>query len=481
AEFLKTGAVLPRASQTDSGIAVWATLRDRFVGVLLGDSDELSFGAVQRSLSRAIFDGPRAVVWGAAGFFKQTVDGGQTFKETELPYQSGDPELSFVMNPSESVKMGCSEAGCVLGRLLKVGWEIQEEGEVLQPPLRPFVAPGEGRYRFSCSLTQSSRARRAESDNVFPDFWEELSPRLSAGTEGSSVGFPDEIARLYAWGPSDTAWGRTRRVQAFFIDPYRPVQVRQTAPTLQLISSHRAAQDRMGLVDRISSFRYGAMDPDGSSGVMVLRGRSSTELLVFEQGKPLERFEGATELGLRTIKGVVRAGGTFVAAFHQGTTLSLVRLIGGAAEPFLDLPLGDIGERGMQLVRTHSGDLGIFIEGDDGLFVFPVSDNGEVGEPVVMPYSGVQPSACPPEATGFIVDRELRVTPYLESTGGALLPVNRLRAKLIVGYGRMCIEGLRGHARQLSTVAASHTVSSGIPLAVLNSDAVGQRLELLCQ
>lgn len=481
ADFLKSGAVLPRASQTEAGLAVWLTLRDKFVGVLLGDSEEPSFGAVQRSLSRAVFDGPRAALWGAAGFFKQTEDGGQTFRESTLPYRSGDPELSSVINQVEAVKMGCSEVGCVLGRLLRIRWDIREETEAPLPPARPFVVKGEGRYRYSCSLMQSSRTRTAEAGEGFPDFWEEPSPRLQIGTEGSSVGFPDDLARLYAWGPTDTSWGRTGRTQALFVDPYRPVRLRKTAPTIQLFSSHLDAQDRLGLVDRISSFRYQALDPDGSSGVMVLRGRSSTELLVFEEGKPLERFEGAAELGLRTIRGVVAARGSLVAAFHQGTTLSLVRLAGGVAEPFLELPLGDTGERGIQLVRTQSGDLGLFMEGDSALFVYPLSDRGEMGEPIVMPHSGAQPPICAPEASGFIVDRELRVTPYLESTSGVLLPINRLRAKLVVGYGRMCIEALRGHARQLSPLVTSRSVSSGVSLAVLDSDAHGRRLELLCE
>jgi hypothetical protein len=481
AEFLKSGALLPQASQGDAGLSIWVTLRDKFVGVQLGDSGEPSFGAVQRSLGRAVFDGPRAAIWGAAGFFKQTVNGGQTYQEATFPYRSGDPELSTVMNPFEAVNMGCSEVGCVLGRLLKVGWRIMGDTEIPLPPARPFLIPGEGRYRYSCSLAQGSRPRGAESGDGFPSFWEEPAPRLPAGVEGSSVGFPDDWARLYAWGPIDTSWGRTGRSQAFFVDPYRPVRVRKTAPTMQLFSSHLDAQDRLGLVDRISSFRYGALDADGSSGVLVLRGRSSTELLVFEEGKPLERFLGATELGLRAIKGVAQTRGTFVAAFHQGTTLSVVRLAGGVAEPFLELPVGDTGERGIQLVRTQAGDLGLFMEGDSALFVYPLSDTGELGEPIVIPHSGAQPPVCAPEALGFIVDRELRVTPYLEGTNGVLLPVNRLRAKLIIGYGRMCVEALRGHARELTTSASPTPVSSGVPLAVINSDAAGRRQEFVCQ
>src|SRR5690606_11411825 len=114
--------------------------------------------------------------------------------------------------------------------------------------------------------------------------------------------------------------------------------------------------------------------------------------------------------------------------------------------------LGSSGERGVELVRTRAGDLGVAMDGDEGLFVFPVSDQGELGEPVVTDPTGARPPACPSEASGFIVERELSVAPYVETSEGRLMPVTRLRGRFFVGYGQPCLESVVGYARALTTL-----------------------------
>ncbi len=480
-DFLRQGTMLPRASRTREGLSFWTTHRERFVGVLLGDGDKPSFGPVQRPLRRAIFDGPRAMLWGAAGFAKQTTDGGQTFEEIALPYRSGDAELAIVDHARSAVVMGCSAVGCSLGRLLKLGWRVPKTTEEQLPRSRPFLIPGASRLRFTCGSAMSSSHRRESDEATFPGFWDKRPPTLTGGDEGSSVGFPGEVARLYAWGPADGAWSRTGRAQVLFVDPWDVTKVRSSAPTLQLFSSSLDAKTRLGLVDRSSGFRFLSMDPDGRAGVMLLRGASTTELIAFEEGKPLELFSGAHELGHRNLAGAVQAHSSFVAAFHQGSTFSLVHLSGGAVQPFADFNLGESGERGIQLVRSVHGDLGIAIEGDSGLFVYPVSPAGDLGQPTIVPHGSVTATPCAPEARGFIVDRDLAVAPYIESSEGESVAVSRVRAKMIVGYGRACIQGLRAQGRGLTEISGSAPASASIPLSILNSDSDGERSQAVCE
>lgn len=480
-DFLQQGSMLPRGSRTVEGLTFWATHREKFVGVLLGDGDKPSFGAVQRPLRRALFDGPRAMVWGAAGFAKQTTDGGQTFEELSLPYRSGDADLAVVGHARAAVVMGCSAVGCSLGRILKLGWQVPRASEEEIPRSHPFLIPGASRLRFSCGDAQSSSHRRESEEVAFPSFWDKRAPTLLGGEEGSSVAFPGEVARLYAWGPADGAWSRAGRTQVLFVDPWDVTKVRSTAPTLQLFSSSLDAKTRLGLVDRSSGFRFLSMDPDGRSGVMLLRGAATTELLAFEEGKPLELFSGAHELGHRNLAGAVQSRSSFVAAFSQGSTFSLVHLSGGAVRPFVDFNLGESGERGVQLVRSDRGDLGIAIEGDSGLFVYPVSDQGELGEPTIVSHGSVTATACAPEARGFIVDRDLTVAPYLESSEGQIVAASRVRAKMVVGYGRSCIQALRAQGRGLTEIAGGAAPGASIPLAILNSDSDGQRTQAVCE
>ena len=481
AELIKAGAVLPRASVTKEGLNLWATHREQFVGVLLGDGETPSFGVVQRPLRRALFDGPRALLWGAAGFAKQSVDGGQTFEELSLPYRSGDAELAVVDHGRAAVTMGCTAVGCSLGRLLKLGWTAPKQTEEKIPEAHPFPVSGLTRFRFTCGGLVSSPSRRASEADSFPNFWEKRSPTLPAGYDGSSVAFPGDLARFYASGPADTSWSRAGRSEILFVDPWDGLAVRATAPTQKLFLSAADAKTRLGLADPTSGFRFLSMDPDGRGGVMIFRGAATTELFVFEEGQPIEPFSGAHELGHRNLAGAVRSRASFVASFVHGPTFSLVRLSGGRVHPFVDFNLGTNGQRAVQLVRTQRGDLGIALEGDDALFVYPVSDQGELGRPIVVPHESSTPPGCSPEATGYIIDRELAVAPYMETTTSRAIPVSRVRAQVIVGYGKICINSLRAEARDLGDISGARAPTASIPLSIFDADSDGQRSQLICE
>jgi hypothetical protein len=266
-----------------------------------------------------------------------------------------------------------------------------------------------------------------------------------------------------------------------FVDPWDGLDVRVTTPTMQVFSSTVDAKTRLGLVDPTSGFRFLSMDPEGRAGVMIFRTAALTELFVFEEGQPLEQFTGAHELGLRNLAGAVRSRSSFVAAFVQGPVVSLVRLAGGTVQPLVDFDLGNGGQRGAQLVRSEWGDMGIALEGDDGLFVYPVSEQGELGEPIVTLHGPSAPPACSPEATGYIVDRELAVAPYMETTNERPISASRVRAKMIVGYGKVCIDSLRAEARDLGELTGAAPPAASIPLSIFDADADGRRSRLICE
>src|SRR5690606_4556344 len=112
-EFLQEGSILPHATRTPEFFSLWLIDRDQFTGVHLGDDERPSFSAIQRPTSRALFDGPRVLLWGAAGFGKISEDHGQSFHEIALPYQSGDGAPSYVESSTQAVTMGCSSVGCI--------------------------------------------------------------------------------------------------------------------------------------------------------------------------------------------------------------------------------------------------------------------------------------------------------------------------------------------------------------------------------
>ncbi len=481
-EFFESGSLLPMASLDEDELLVWTTSRERFVGFRLGDGKWPTFGAVQRPLKRALFDGPRAMIWGAAGFAKQSVDGGLHFTEASYPYRSGDAELSHVVAASSAVEMGCSPVGCALGRLLRFGWDESEIAEAKLPPPVPLSPRGGQRFRFTChSGAVDTGPRLAEGTAVFSSFWERAAPALAPGEVGFSVPFSQEFGRLYAWGPQETAWTRRGGAQLRFFDPWSPGELRSSSLTPHLFSSSLEAQDGMGLLDRISGSRAIVFDPAGDRGAFVLRTRNETELFTFVEDAPLQRVKGAEELDLRNLRSAVFAQGRWFVAFQKNTSLAVARVEAGMLEVIAELPLGESAARGPDLVRTTFGDLGVSLVGDGGLLVYPLSSQGELGTPIIVDEKGQRPAACEREATGFIVDVDLSLTPYLELSDGRPIKVNAVRARMIVGHGAPCLEVLVAHTREDLQVPATAATKMSIPLSLLNVDSNGDRKLLSCE
>ncbi|GEM_PF-1390507 len=480
ADFLKHGLLLPQGAVVEGEVSLWAVLGERFVGLVLGEGETPSWGAIQRPLSRALLNAQRAMVWGAAGFAKQSVNGGGLFEEVSWPYRSGDGALAQVSSNVSQVQMGCSEVGCILGSLTRWGWEAQAGTPRALPQSLKFLEAKRSRFHFTCSEGGVfTKPGIAKSSQEFASFWEEKAPTLRAGEDGFSASFSGDFYRLYTWGPSLGRWTQKARSQVAFIDPWSPEHVRRSSVTAQLFPTSLNAQSTMGLLDRGSSFHQGAMDPGGAGGVLLLKTHDSAGLIAFFESQALERIVGAQEKGLRNLLSAVQARGRWYAAFQSGDLVSIFRLENGGLTLIGRFALGG-GGRNVQLVRTGSGDLGISMEGDAGLFVYPLSVQGALGSPLIVPFQSKRPRACVSEAVGFIVDRAMTISPYLENAQGEILRVNSLRARWIVGHGEPCIDALRGRSRTRVSSTPARAHENSIPLSVLNVESRGNRVELLC-
>jgi len=480
-ELVQYGDLLPQASLVDGGIALWSVRGEKFVGVRLGEGKIPGFGAIQRPLRRALFDGPRAVLWGAAGFAKQSTDGGLTFAELSYPYRSGQPELTLADNVSASIRMGCSSVGCVLGRFFRFGYSLREGATAELPSPTRLPPQGGTRLHFTCRAGPTSSApRRSESVSKWPAFWESAPPESGHADGLSSVAFPHEQGRLYAHGPKDAAWGRQGNTQFRFVNPWRVKNVLESLPTAHLFSSHLEAQGVMGLLARASGQQHLALDPKGDAGVLLLRTRQSSELLTFHEGATLERFRNADKEGYRRLVSAAYAGGRFFAAFLKGSTVSVVRLEGGDFHPVLVLDLDEAKTRGPQLVRTERGDLGLSLPGDSGWFIYPIGDSGELGQAIVVPFPKQRAPACGQDASGFLLEREMTLAPYVESSDGRPLEVTGIRERLIVGAGGVCLDALSARTRANISAPAGASQAEEVEFTILSSDSTGRRSRLLC-
>lgn len=486
-ELLSAGSSLPQATKTSDGFSLWVTHGEKFMGVHLTADGTVDSGALQRPLSRASFYGEKALVWGAAGFAKQSVDGGLHFNELQFPFRSGDAELSANLDPHADTQVGCGDAGCVTGHLLRRGWTAQTISEAPEVERTPLTPPGGGRHNFKCGATAiSSPNRRSEAVSAFEGFWELKPPILAPAYQGISVSFPHDQARLYAYGPRDIPWNRDGRFELWYINPYSVAKVQKTRPSYHLAQDLIAAETLLGTIDQGTSFSESALDPDARAGVILLHSRGAQSLLSWLDGGPLVRVELRTESGdevtLRGLRGVVLSKGQiYLAYLSDNASLSVARLESTGFYQLATLPLGESGSRGAQLVRSTEGNLGVAMEGDAGLFAYPLHEDGSLGPPIVAKHQSRRPLSCASEATGFVVERELALSPYLETEQGEAIKTTGLRAKMIVGSREPCIEAMTARVRTLPQLTPAQGGAQAVPLSILNADSAGNRLELLCE
>ncbi|HXS18186.1 MAG TPA: hypothetical protein VN764_13405, partial [Polyangiaceae bacterium] len=492
-----SGALLQHAQRDDEGFLVWVAQGEKFVGVHLldgvdpkGGSDAeggIDYGAVQRPLSRALFFGKKAFVWGAAGFAKQSTDGGLHFEDLTIPYRSGDSELSAPLDAHSDTLMGCGEAGCIVGHWLKRGWEPAGSHELPTVTRKAVPPPGGGRHHLSCGLHGAESAtKRSDAASAFESFWELRPPVLAPNFLGTSLGFPHDVARLYAYGPKDVPWNRDGRLELWYLDPFDAHAVLKARPTGHVVSNFAAAEGLFG-IDQGSSLGELVLDPLARNGVVVVRSRQRESLFLVEQNQPLQMVPlvdttSGQEVELKTLRGAVYARGHYYLGFSfERDKLAIARLDASGFTMIAVLPVGDAGARFHALVRSTAGDLGVAMEGDAGLFVYPIHVDGHIDQPLIAAHQSKRHAACAPEAFGFIVDWEPPLTPYLETEQEEPLKVSGLHARMLVYPQGSCLDAMSARVRAVPPLTAAEPALDSISLVLQNADSSGSRIPLLCR
>lgn len=485
--LLAMGSLLPNAQVDEEGFRVWVVQGERFVGVQLLAQGGLDYGAVQRPLSHASFYGKNSLIWGAAGFVKQSVDGGMHFEELTMPYRSGDIELSAPLDEHTDAFMGCGDAGCVMGHWIKRGWGLPKTRELPIMTRTPLPPGAGGRHHYACgSGGRPSAPRRHEPASSFEGFWELGAPALPHGFVGTSVGFPHDVARLYAYGPREVPWSRDGRVELWYLDPYDHGSISKSHATSNLVDSFVAAEAMFG-TDQGSAVTELVLDPDGSHGVVVLRARSGPTLFTVERDQNLLRVpvvDSATgqDVDLRSIHGAVYSRGQyFLGLTWQRDRLAVARLDERGFSFIAQFPLGEAAARFHALVRSTDGDLGVAMDGDAGLLVYPLEANGALGPPLVLPDRDRRPENCAPETFGFIVDWEVPLTPHLENLDEDPIKVHGLHQKMLVYPKGACLEAMSARVRAVPHFRPAPAGAQTVPLVLQNADSKGNRLSLTCE
>ena len=493
------GTWLPGATVFEEGISFWATRGESYVGVRLErDGTSARVGAIQRPLRRASISGSHALAWGASGFARVSRDGGMTFAEIDYPFVSGDQDPNGIVSADQALELGCGPAGCSLGTWVSVGWgELGHAASVLAAPPRVPIPPlGGGRFRFTCSavgeisapsLPSQERSGRADESSPGPDslspFWDRPAPRPGPLEVAYSVGDHRGLARIYALGPKEGAWGSRGRVMVAFRSPFNAKQNSESLWSADLLSDGAEAQTLLGTTDRTTQTAYTELDPGGEGGVILVRTRQETTLLSFGHKAHVRRYAVPESFGLGTLAGAVFSRERWLIGSVAGRLFRIIELGESGLEELASFPLGETGPREALLTRSTAGDLGIAIDGDLGLLVYPVSKRGELGDALFQTFRGSRPPQCSAEAAGYLVVRELGIAPYVEGSDGEL-DVSRVTMRRVVGFGPECIDALAADARgELDPALArpGRAEPGSTPLVITDRTDSGRRVRLSCQ
>jgi hypothetical protein len=423
--------------------------------------------------------------WTASRRGFETTDGGMTWRsDIELP----EP---LVKAPAEAA---CGPLGCISSGWLRVGWGSSQQHVADDPASSwrtasrappPLVLDCEARTPLA--PTEEAKAeplpvRRPTGSfptpdmlvraPVLPPLGAHKAPKVPAGDQGISVDsrvgmqrtqHGEELARVYAWGPSSGDWDLGGRWQVLWQWPWGAWHdVRSSAEAGASWSGVEVARQAIGLGGVPLEWSLTVDDADHA----LLSGRRNYgsargDLVVLETNRPPLEVRGSRGEPVAELDGAVRMAGHWYLATPQASgelpALVVWLVDGGTAREIARLPrLGIEPRASVRLASREDGrTLGVVVDGEpstDGApaarWVFPVdAETGAVSEPEPLGAADLSDrplTLCTAEDTGWQLE-----LPYPSSVQVRIGPL--YRAYLQSPYARIrlsqeaaCMERLLG-------------------------------------
>jgi hypothetical protein len=487
-------------------LAGWVVAAGPFVGVRVDLDGTVHVGRIESDIDRALLSGELALVLGRGNHASETVDGGFTWRDVELPAESSGSAARA--RTDSSLERGCSRVGCLTGSWMRVGWRARTEGDDIEsvdpPKYSRLPATRGGRWRLSCAPTgqvfgQAPRrdprkpagdedeeavigtpswgrhrwgapapaapaADTLKSSDWFP-FKGVAPPARKATDLGFDLGAEHAGAEVrgYVWGARGAAWNRVGSFLMRVHDPFSLARgVWSTTTARPQWDDAVAASQAFGKDYNQPSAWFPVLEPSGRAAAMLVNARGTTELLLLEEGRAAVDVKDAAKWGLYQLSGAVKVGSTwYLGSYVSGSSFRLFKVEAGRVELLRDYPMtGGWRPNTMlnaQLVRNARSDaLGIWVEAKktrgtaSSWYVYSVDPtNGEPLDLVAIPPSDLArlPPACAAGADGWLLVGEPPVDPYVDFVGSASgVEVRSVRAKMLMRPEGFCVEVLSAGA-----------------------------------
>ncbi|MFZ5890959.1 MAG: hypothetical protein ACOY0T_07905 [Myxococcota bacterium] len=493
--------------ENDKGeLSGWVIGQSGFVGVRIANDGHMRAGVLRRRVERALFSGERALVVAAAGIAEQSVDGGRTYTDVDLP-----PELTLeapkIQALGPGLEQGCSALGCAFAGWLRVGWDGPSGGKPLAVAALPkptsLPQPGGGRWLLRCAPTGEVSAPALPGANATGNtegqsapwlpLWEQAAPQRPRDSLAFDTGADAEL-RAYIWAPRGADFGKAGRFSIAALDVHRVRDgVWRTLVGPSPWSDPAQVSEIFGYEGSVSSAWHINLDPSGRSGILSVSARGNTELFAVAENRGVVSLLNASRSGVGALASAVEMeSGFYVAAQEEPRSLRVFALEGNDARllgQYADLPQG----RGVVplLVRSTRRDaLAIWTRGP-GWYVFPLDlRNGAVGRAIEISARELSrlPRSCEPDEDGYLLEGPVGVEPYAEFVDGAEKVVaSSFVGRFIVSERGVCVASLAARAddpmdRKLSprTKSSARAESLRVPLVVSDRSERGRRWGFRC-
>lgn len=467
----------------DIFLSGWVVAAGPFVGVRVNLDGKVKIGKIENDIGQTLLSSTLALVLGRGGRAAETVDGGFTWREVDLP-PSADERARRQVGASSEIR-GCGPLGCAFGSWLRVGWSGKKEKAelVMAEAPRPTVlpSPGGGRWRMECVPTGAGygppagtkrppprptyryRAHRPDEMDEAPwaSFFGVAPPAKKAEDVGLDYGLEHTQTKLrgYAWGTRGASWDRVGNWQVRAFDEWSLADaVWSTAVSRTPWADQISATQAFGLDPSAPTAWSAAFEPSGRGAALLVNARGTMELYLLEENRTIVPVSGAAKNGLYQLSGAVKLGSTWYLGSAQGNNaFQLFRVEGNRLVRVRMYPLRDASRaRGMlhsELTRNQRGDaLAIWVQArrTRGIatkwYVYPVNpESGDVSEPIELAGEELAntPEHCASGDDGYILEGEPPVDPYVDFAKGAdSVRARRVTARMLASVRGVCLDAL---------------------------------------
>jgi hypothetical protein len=500
ARALRTGVWMDGFEERRDGVlGGWVDAGGSVVGVEIALDGQATVGSYIRAASDVFVSGRWGLGWTASRRGTETVDGGMTWKDFDVPDPIGLPRTHR--------QRACGPIGCLAAGWMRVGWGEPERAPVQEPPLDRAPPPhAPPRLELECT-PRSGKApepRAATPRRGLTDATSQIAPfggrwtafGLAGGAEAGSADLPPLLARaapilgsddlglslevtstldrtlrsapfgrIYAWGPKSGDWDPLGRWSVAWLWPFGGwPDVRASAATAAPWTSIESA--RRGLQLNTGAANGWMLAPGDDADHALLVGRRLTsvataDVVVLEMdrapsevrrpgGEPFAEVEAAERLGGSWYLATAQSPGELAA-----TVLWLVD--GDRAHEITRIPRAATdGHPTVRLARRADGRaLGLLVDGlpdaERGMtmrWIMPIDlESAGVGDPEALAPADLSDRAvtsCTGDDAGWVVDLPYPGSVVLNASPAWRVALQSPLARMRVSRDGACVERMGG-------------------------------------